>query len=53
MHMAARSKRPEEKVKESATSAAKTVEGECVLDFCLEPAPTIVDNARLTRFSQC
>ena len=36
MRMAARSKRPEKNKKESATLTGLTVEGDCVLDFCLE-----------------
>ena len=36
MRMAARSKRPEKNEEESATLPAMTVEGDCVLDFCLE-----------------
>ena len=46
MRMADRSKRPEKNEEEGATLPALMVEGDCVLDFCL-------DNAILTKFSQC
>ena len=36
MRMATSSKRPEKNEEESATLPALTVEGDCVLDFCLE-----------------
>ena len=36
VRMAARSKRPEKNEEESATLPALMVEGDCVLDFCLE-----------------
>ena len=36
VRMVAHSKRPEENEEESTTLAALTVEGDCVLDFCLE-----------------
>ena len=36
MRMAARSKRPEKNEEESVTLPALMVEGDCVLDFCLE-----------------
>ena len=36
MHMSACSKRAEEYEEESATLVALAVEGDCVLDFCLE-----------------
>ena len=36
MRMAARSKRSEKNEEESATLPALMVEGDCVLDFCLE-----------------
>ena len=47
------SKRPEEDEEESATLAAFTVEGDCVLDSTWSETPTIVNTARLTRFFQC
>ena len=53
MHMAARSKRPEENEEKSMTlSAAMTVEADFVFNFCLkshEPT-TILDTERLTRY---
>ena len=36
MRIAASSKQPENNEEESATLPALTVEGDCVLDFCLE-----------------
>ena len=36
MRIATSSKRPEKNEEESATLPALTVEGDCVLDFCLE-----------------
>ena len=36
MRMADRSKRPEKNEEEGATLPALMVEGDCVLDFCLE-----------------
>ena len=36
MHMSARSKLAEENEEENATMVALAVDGDCVLDFCLE-----------------
>ena len=52
MHMSARSKRPEEDEEESATSTALMMET-VFLTSAWSETPTIVDTARLTRFSQC
>ena len=57
MRMAARSiKRPEKNEEESATLPALMVEGDCESVFLTSAwsgSPTIVDNAILTKFSQC
>ena len=53
MHIAASSKRPEEKEEESATLAALRWRTNVFLTSAWSETPTKVDTERLTRFPQC